>query len=158
MLRSTVSLTNSGSAAVTIPFTVATNVGSDSNTRVLGTSSGDTTVSTADRWRVTDDNGSNPDAVNTSVLAGPGQIAAPPTATSQTVFTCSGTEGLQATYNVTIPAGGTRAMMFFNELSAPGGNGLTTAARFNTNPSATDELLTGLSEAQRDSIVNWRLT
>jgi hypothetical protein len=157
VLRSTVTLSNPGSTPMTVPFAVATNFGSDGNTTVHGTSNGDAVFNDADRWVVTSDNGSSPDAVNTSVLAGPGQIAAAPTATSMTVFDCSGAQGVQATYHVTVPAGGTSALMFFNELSDTPVNALGTAARFNANPGATDELLLGLSDAQRASIVNWKL-
>ncbi|RNM16271.1 hypothetical protein [Nocardioides pocheonensis] len=159
VLRSMVTLSNPGTTSMTIPFTVATNFGSDSGTTVIATSSGDAAVSTADRWLVTADNAVTPgDAVNTSVLAGPGAVAAPPASTSQVVFDCADRDGIQATYNVTIPAGGSRALMFLNELSGTNAAATTGAARFNTNPAATDELLTGLSDAQRDSIVNWRLT
>jgi hypothetical protein len=158
VLRSTVSLSNPGSTAVTIPVAVATNFGSDSGTVTVGTSSGDAVLTDADRWLVTSDDATTPgDAVNTSVLAGPGQVAAPPTATSSTVFDCANTNGVQATYHVTIPAGSTRALMFFNELSETNAGALAGAARFNGNPGATDELLTGLSATQRANIVNWRL-
>jgi hypothetical protein len=158
VLRSTVYLSNPGNTAVTVPFAVATNLGSDSGTVVVGSSSGDAAVSDADRWLVTSDSAVTPsDPVNTHVLAGPGTLAAPPTSTSTTVFDCSDTDGVQATYNVTIPAGSTRGLMFLNELSETNAAALTAAARFSQNPAASDELLTGLSGAQRASIVNWRL-
>ena len=158
VLRGTVFLSNPGASPVTVPFTMATNFGSDSGTVAIGSSSGDATFTDADRWLVTADDATSPtDAVNTSVLAGPGQIAAPPTATSTTVFDCSDTNGVQATFHVTVPAGGTSGLMFFNELSGTTAGAVGTAARFNTNPGATDELLSGLSEAQRASIVNWKL-
>jgi hypothetical protein len=159
VLRSTVYLSNPGASAVTVPFAVATNVGSDETTVVVGSSSGDATFSDADRWVATSDHATTPgDAVNTHVLAGPGVIAAPPTGTSTTVFDCSETNGVRANYNVTIPAGATRGLMFLNELSGTNAGAVSAAARFNANPAATDELLTGLSDAQRANIVNWRLT
>ncbi|HEX2894770.1 MAG TPA: hypothetical protein VHO29_12290 [Marmoricola sp.] len=158
VLRTTVFLTNKGTTPVTVPVTLATNVGSDGNTAVAGSSSGDTSFSDADRWVVTYEDAASPDPVNTHVLAGPGSVAAPPTGTSMTVFTSAGTQGVLANYTVTIPAGGSRGLMFFNVLSDTNAAALSGAAHFNTNPSATDELLAGLSDAQRLSIVNWQLT
>lgn len=159
VLRSTVYLSNPGASAVTVPFTVATNMGSDASTVVVGSSSGDTSFTDADRWVATSDDATTPgDPVNTHVLAGPGQIAAAPSGTSSTVFDCSDTNGVRANYSVTIPAGATRGLMFLNELSGTNAGAVGAAARFNSNPAATDELLTGLSDAQRANIVNWRLT
>lgn len=158
VLRSTVYLANPGTSAVTLPVTMATNVGSDAGTVIMGSSSGDTTFTNADRWLVTSDSATTPsDPVNTHVLAGPGTVAAAPTVSS-TVFDCSGTEGVLATYNVTIPAGATRGLMFFNELSGTNAAALSAAVRFGTTPLATDELLLGLSDSQRASIVNWKLS
>ena len=159
VLRSVVSLANPGRTSVVVPFVVATNFGSDSGTVIVGSSSGDTTLTDADRWLVTADDPTSPvDAVNTSVLAGPGPVAAAPHGSSTTVFDCSETDGVRTTFTVTIPAGSTRSLMFFNELSGANATAVSAAARFNSNPAATNELLTGLSEAQRASIVNWRLT
>jgi hypothetical protein len=159
VLRSLVSLSNAGTSAMTVPVTVATNNGSDGGTVIMGSSSGDTAFTDADRWLVTSDSATTPsDPVNTHVLGGPGAVTAPPTGTSTTVFDNSGTQGVLATYNVTIPAGATRALMFFNELSGTNAVALSAASRFNTNPAVDNELLIGLSDAQRASIVNWRLT
>jgi hypothetical protein len=159
VLRSTVFLANHGSRPVTVPFTVATNVGSDGSTVLVASSSGDTTFTDADRWLVTSDSTTAPsDPVNTHVIAGPGTVVAPPTGTSTTVFNRSETQGVLASYQVTIPAGAERGLMFFNELSAANEAATAGAARFNENPAATDELLAGLSDGQRANIVNWQLT
>lgn len=44
------SVTNNGSTTVTVPFTTYNNLGSDSNTRITRTSSGDLTADTSDNW------------------------------------------------------------------------------------------------------------
>lgn len=42
--------TNTGASPATVTMVVANNLGSDSNTRITGSSSGDTTATTADTW------------------------------------------------------------------------------------------------------------
>ncbi|MFO1352221.1 MAG: Calx-beta domain-containing protein [Gammaproteobacteria bacterium] len=46
-------VTNTGAAAQTVTLVVANNLGSDSNTRIVTTSSGDATATTADEWVTT---------------------------------------------------------------------------------------------------------
>ena len=48
-------LTNSGTAPVTVDAQIFSNLGSDSSTRIITTSSGDQVFGTDDFWLVTDD-------------------------------------------------------------------------------------------------------
>ena len=97
---------------------VPVNFGSDGSTTVDGTSSGDAVFDVNDRWAVTSDGGPN-DPVNTTVLYGPGTPSVVPTSVTQTLFSCAGTEGIGATFDFTIPAGGTSSLPRFGTLNSP---------------------------------------
>ncbi|MCX8071341.1 MAG: hypothetical protein N3C12_02655 [Candidatus Binatia bacterium] len=114
-MRMLVFLQNSTASTITAVVEVPVNFGSDSYTQVDDTSSGDTSVTVADRWVVTSDGGRG-DPVNTSVFYGPGAPAVAPFNYTQTVFECSGSEGLGATFNISVPANSARALMFFAAL------------------------------------------
>jgi uncharacterized repeat protein (TIGR01451 family) len=157
VLRSYVTLANDGTEARTIMFTLATNVGADSSNRVLGSSSGDRSFTTADRWVVTADHDTEPDdPINTHVLAGPDDPAVLPNSVSLEVFDCADPAGVGAAYEITIPAGSTRSVLFFNELNLDVAESLADATRFDVRPS--NALLTGIPVAERGEIVNWELS
>jgi uncharacterized repeat protein (TIGR01451 family) len=157
-IRTLFTLTNPGSEAVTTTASLLTNVGSDSSTGVRGTSSGDTTFTVEDRWIVTSDNATTPsDPVNTHVLYGPGSPRVKPSSVDQTVFDSATTHGVQADFPITVPAGGTVSLLFFNDLSATNDAALTNAGRFDANPAPANELVADLSDAELASIVNWSL-
>jgi hypothetical protein len=147
------------SATVQVPI----NFGSDSGTVVNATSSGDTTVTTADRWVLTSDGGPG-DPVNTTVLKGPGAPAVTPSSVTQSVFDCSATNGIGATFNITVPAATGRSLMFFAGLGSIVGTGNTiagaigSAANFNSNATLTaldPTLLADLTSDQLLEILNW---
>lgn len=77
--RILVLLRNPGAAPVAANVQVPVNFGSDSGTVIRATSSGDTTVTTTDRWVVSSDGGPS-DPVNTSVMYGPGAPRVTPAA------------------------------------------------------------------------------
>jgi len=137
----------------------ATNFGSDSDTQVDGTSSGDLNFTTADRWLVTSDGGENPDPVLTNVYYGPGFPEVTPNFVTQTV--CNDTQGAGAAYDITVPTGETRCLMFFGCLGDITGlentvaGALAAAPLFNSNDTIPGDLLTGLSEQQLSECVNW---
>jgi hypothetical protein len=151
---------NPGTASVTANVQVPVNFGSDGGSRVNATSSGDTSVSAADRWMVTSDGGPS-DPVLTNVFYGPGSPAVRPATYSQTVHDCAGPQGLGASFDLTVAPGQTRALMFFAGL-----NGITTstntvaaaqagAALFDAAPRT--EWLAGLSGTQQGQVANWDL-
>jgi hypothetical protein len=75
------SFQNPTGAPITVPITFESNVGSNGQTTVNGSSSGDLTVSAADRWAITSDRSTDPpvDPPIIHVVAGPGAQALPPT-------------------------------------------------------------------------------
>ena len=154
-LRHYVTFENPTASAITIDLDYVSNFGSDNNTTIDGSFSGDATFTPADTWVVTSD-GSDVDAVNTTVFGDAG-TQVPLTAASTTVFSCSLTQGLQASFSLTIPAGATSAMVFFHRLSDTTANALAAAPDFD-DVSPGSPLLDGLSAAELAAIVNLGLT
>jgi hypothetical protein len=156
-LRTLISLNNPTTDSITVPVTVATNFGSDVGTQIISTSSGDTTFTTADRYLITDDFSTDAvDPTNTSVVAGSGTPQAPPSEVSNTVFTCSGTEGVLVTYQVTVPAGETRSVLLFNQLNPTTTDATTDVGAFNDNTTlAATDFLAGLSQDDLARVVNF---
>lgn len=158
-LRTLASFQNPTGSPITVDVKWVTNVGSDSATGVRGTSSGDTTFTTADRWVVTSDDATTPgEPVNTFVLFGPDSPAVTSSSVSQNVPACPCglcNEGIVAAYSLTVPAGTTRALLFFNQLNVTNAGALAAAATFDTTPASGSDLLGGLSAAQLASVVNW---
>jgi hypothetical protein len=159
--RVLVELENPTAGDVSTTVTYASNFGSDATTTVAGTSSGDTSFTTADRWLVTADGPvSGDDLVNTTVLFGPGSVDVTPSSVSMSVFDAGGREGALAAFPVTVPAGSTRFLMFFQQVGG-GGNGTPNAAIvaaaevWNTPLAASSPLLAGLSPTDAASILNW---
>lgn len=160
--RILVTLHNPSGAPIAATVDMPTNFGSDGSTVYRTTSSGDTAITTADRWLISSD-GYYSDPVNTSVFYGPGAVREVPTAYYTTVHSAAGTEGIGATFALNIGAGQTQSLMFFAGL-----NGITSAtntleaaqtgaALFNSNATLRPEWLTGLSGAQKAQIMNWAL-
>jgi hypothetical protein len=137
---------------ISVPVDYVTNFGSDGSTQIRGSSSGDTSFTTADRWLVTSDS-SDADAVNTTVLWG-GTPLVPPQSVSSTVFSCAGTEGASARFQVSVAPGTTVRLMFFQRLSDTAPNALAAAPDFD-NVVAGSPLLAGLAPAEFASVVNW---
>lgn len=156
VLRSMLWLTNPGEEPVTVSIGMLTNVGADEDNLVVGSSDGDTEVTDSDRWVVTSDQVETPyDPVVTHVLGGPGAVVAPPSAVTTEVFDCSTTDGIGATYAVTLPGGAQRGLMFLNELSPTNNSALEDAARFSEDPATTSELISDFTSEERSRIVNW---
>jgi len=161
LARIMVFLNNPTGSQIDVTVDIPVNFGSDGGTIVQMTSSGDTTVTTADRWLVTSDAVPS-DPVNTTVLYGPGSSVIP-SAYTQTVFDSAGTQGLGATYNVSVPAGETIALMLFAGLGDITANGNTiagaiaAAALFDSQDTLPPGALDGLTSQQLSQVVNWSL-
>jgi hypothetical protein len=156
--RTLVTFTNSSGSPITVSVDVPANFGSDSSTTIVTTSSGDTSFTIADGWAITWDNSSE---INTSVFQGP-NASVMPSSFTETVFDCSSGDGLGATFDLTIPAGGTQALMFFMGIGEIDGTGSTDTANAEINAqqfsdfSTIDTSLTSdLTQQQLDQIVNW---
>lgn len=157
-LRTLVSVANPGSQTLPVTVTLAVNFGSDDLTTVRASSSGDLLLSGADRWLVTADSpGVVTDVVNTTVWLGPGFGTTPPALLSDQVFACPGNyiAGLLAEFRLTVPAGATRRLMFFQQINATPGAALAGAPPFDTTPPAGDSRVAGLTPTQLAQIVNW---
>jgi IPTL-CTERM motif len=138
---------------------IATNFGSDDDTEVNGTSSGDTIFTTADRWIVTSDGFPASDPVNTTVFYGPGGL--PPAFVTESVCDDSGDEGVGAEFDLNVPEQSTRCLMLFACLGEFTGTAntisgaLADAPLFDSLNTIPGDLLSGLSQEQIDECVNW---
>jgi len=130
---------------------------------VRATSSGDTAVTIADRWVVVSDNAMDPPdrPVISHVSYGPGMIAVTP---DQEVV--SGGKNHFVRHSVTVPAGTTRAFMFFtglDNLTGGMGGGTNQAAIDSTalwNDSGDFEmegLLNDFAGLQAEEVLNWAI-
>jgi hypothetical protein len=161
-LRTLASFQNPNAVPVTVTVKWVSNVGSDAATTVEGTATGNTTFTQFDAWGITSDN-VEIDAVNTFVLFGPSAGArsprVTPSALSATVFTVSGTQGVIATYAVTVPPGRTRRLLFFNQISSTVEQALRQVATFTeTHANVVANVssrLADLTAIQRSEILNW---
>jgi hypothetical protein len=151
--RTFVSLQNPTGAPISTSVQVPVNFGSDSNTVWEATSSGDTTMTTADTWAVTSQ--SSTSEIKTTVVPGT-------TSVTTTVFDCSGTQGIGSTYSVTIPAGETRSIMMFAGLGSTTSTtdsvagAIAAAPLFDTIDSVVAQGWTsGLTAQQLSEVVNW---
>lgn len=154
-LRTLITLTNPSGSTINVSAAWVTNVGSDGSTQVIATSSGDTLYTTADRWIITDDASTIAgDPTNTFVLAGPGAVVTPSGA-SQTVFAAAGTEGVLSTFNLSIAAGATQSLLFFNQMSPTSSAAQAAVSVFNTLLDPGGPLAAGLSAGQLATVVNY---
>jgi len=158
-LRTDVQLGNPTGTPKTITVTLATNVGTDSQTLVTGSSNGDTTFTNADRWVVTGKGIGAPFRLfDTHVLFGPG-AAMTAAAVYNTTFKCGETPtpssaGVRADFHVTIPANSTRRLLFFNQIHQDSASALDDAAIFDGEPVG---LLAGLTNNELGQVLNWNL-
>ena len=143
---------------------IPVNFGSDANTAINATSSGDRIFGINDRWLVTSDGVPAVAPVNSTVFFGPDNPAEKPTATTQTVCEDDkmSTEGAGVTFNVTIPANSTRSLMFFAGLGDIEGLDNTVAGAianvmmFDDPATIDNSLVDDLSGTEWEETLNWR--
>ena len=136
---------NAGGAAVTTTVRLDSNLGSDSSTVIVGTSSGDTTFTVADDWIVTDDTDGSGDPTVTHVIANSSAVARP-----SAVSYSTGMLGYQ--YSVTVPPGETRIVMHFAAQSA---NRAAALAKATDLAALSRNALAGLTSDEIARIVNF---
>ena len=148
-LRVLVTLTNPTGESITAVVKFAGNYGSDDDTTIEATSSGDTSYTVADRWLITsDDNDGDP--INTVVWYGPGGPVATPTAASIV------DDDVDATFQVTVPAGATRHLMFFSQLDSSVSAAVSAATDFDSNAAlGAAGYLSGLTAEELTATLNW---
>ena len=161
-LRTLVRIRNPTTAVVSTQVAFATNFGSDTGTVIRATSDGDSAITTADRWAITSDNRLPPtaDPVSTHVVAGPGAPNVLPALGTQ-VFACFGsdTNGLLATYDLSVRPGETQALLLYNQVHTQVADATTDVAAFDATPILGDPLLEGFDFdiSTLATVVNWRL-
>ena len=152
-LRSLVKLVDPGRKSVTRVLSWCSGLGSDVDTGVRSSSSGDKAFTSHDRWVVTSDDPTTPsDPVDTHVLYGkgghgPSSVLCNPGKKSD----CVGVE-----FRVTIPAKSTRYLLFYTEMHDTNANATASANKYN-NKHLNATLLSGLSSTVRHRILNWDL-
>lgn len=161
--RIRVILQNPGVIPINTSIDVAVNPGSNGNTVIESTSSGDAVFDVADRWVVTSESSAATDPVNTTVLWGPGATVQPSSSVN-TVFLCNTNDGIGSTFDITVPGIATRQLVFFAGLGDITGTGNTVAGAvanatlFDAQNSIDPTLLAGISDRTFDEIVNWVFT
>lgn len=156
-------LDNNTSGPISETVRITTNFGSDEDTQLEGTSSGDLFFTTADRWLVTSDDGEEGDPVLTNVLYGPGNPRA--TTDFAVMEHCDPevdrNDGFIVDFDVTVPQNQSRCLMLFGCLANITGFGntvvgaLSDATLFNSNDTIPGDLLSGLTDVQLSECVNW---
>lgn len=153
--RILLTLNNPSGSAINVPVDYATNFGSDYSTVIRATSSGDTSFTAADRWLITSETLNDTDPVNTTVLWG-GTPQVTPQSVSTTVFDCADTEGALARFQVSVPAGGSVSLLFFQRIDETTAAATAAVGAFD-NVVAGSPLLDGLTPAQFANVVNYNL-
>ncbi len=155
-LRDLIKLQNPRSRAFSGTLIIDSNLGSDSTTVVTGTSSGDTKVTTADRWTVTADSPTAPtDPPVTLVYYGTGTVRSRPT---KLLHVPGGASPDCATtrFRVTVPGHSTRYMLLFAEMHGDSTTARAGAKKFNKKR-LSSALLKGISTRVQKNILNWDL-
>jgi hypothetical protein len=153
-VRAVYSYTNPSASAITVTVGWSHNLGSDLTTQIVATSSGDTTLDASDRWVITSDGNPAGDPVLSFVRYGPGATALP--TLTATPGSGSPHDLFADHYSLTVPAGQTRRLMFFGQLSQTASAAEASAVTFNSNATLVSSgLLNGLTAQQESEIVNW---
>jgi len=165
VVRSILFLQNPTGAPITVNVENANNLGSDNTTSIRATSSGDNPFTyPTDHWWVSCQQsagvcpapGSGLDPVLTFAMS---QAGAPVQAFEVSGGPANGSDTPYWAYSVTVPAGGTQALMVFSQLSDTEAHAEADALLFNTNASLLGtDYLAGLSSPQLAEIVNWNLS
>ena len=136
------------------------NLGSDGDTKLDSCSTGNLTLSDADRWMITSDgnNGldyNNGDPINTWVRFGTGNIA------SQPIFGAKpelGSDEYIDTIAVTVPAHSYVLIMQFNRMDSTTTAAKSNVVKFNSATNLRNAgYLAGLSDEELSKIVNWSI-
>jgi hypothetical protein len=154
---------NTSGNPIDVKVDVPVNFGSDADTTIEATASGDRGFDKDDRWLVTSDGGpAKP--VNTTVLFGTDNPPVRPTAVTGTVFTCGVTgDGAGVTFNIEIPANSVRSLMLFAGLGDIEGlentidGAIAAAGMFDDAATIDDSLVGDLTNTEWDQTLNWRL-
>jgi hypothetical protein len=153
-LRTLIKLTNTRAAGQSFPLALDSDLGSDGSGEIRATSSGNLSVTSADRWFITSDNATTPsDPVLTFVSHGAGKVRS----RGDSPRYGDGTECVLTHWRVTVPAHAVRYLLLITEMNATNASAISRAAKFDRRLlNAT--LLTGISQVARSKVLNWDLT
>jgi hypothetical protein len=138
---------NPGVSAGTVNLEIRTELGSDDDTEVVGTSSGDLVLRRNDDWIVTDD-GPLDDPTVAQIFSGPGAAIEP----IEAVQLPPRVDFFRFTFELAIPAGGRAILMHFASQSTDPSTALASAAAIRALKGSA---LSGLSPEEREAIVNF---
>jgi RHS repeat-associated protein len=136
---------NPGSSTVNYTVPISTNLGSDSSTQCISTSSGDTTFDSADNWIVTDDYDGSGDPTMLHVIAGD-NARLRPTGVSRD------RDDLYYKYNLALEPGETKIVMHF---ASQGPNQATALEQAPQLTNLELNALQGMSAYERNNVVNF---
>jgi hypothetical protein len=163
-VRMLYSLTNTKGSKATKTVKMGSNMGSDSDTRIERTSSGDRDFGASDRWVVTSEKpdplGTLADPPFTNVLYGKHAgtdvvdvVAKPESLCDHGSFA----DDVLASFIAKIPAHSTRYLMFFAEMNQDSNAKAVHEAKKYNDRHLSNSLLKGLSNGVRSKILNWDL-
>ncbi len=158
-LRDLVKFRNPTSGGIAATIVLDTNLGANSAT-VVRSSSGDTTFTKADRWVLTDDEATDPTV--THVYYGK-QAMEKIVGVQEAPGGVPGNDCIRVKFKITVPAGGTRYLLFFLQMhdSTDQGAGYVAskndAQKFN-DPRLNENLLVGISGHTKAKVMNWDLS
>jgi hypothetical protein len=162
VVRTMLILQNPSGAPVSVVVGNYNNLGSDATTTIIGTSSGDATFDATDNWFVSCQESVSPGTCDSSldpVITFALQDAAPTSvrATNLAPVFANGNDNPNFDYNVTVPAGATRRVIIFGQLSDTPAHAQADAALFNSAASLNGtDYLHGLTAQQLSEVVNWK--
>lgn len=162
VVRTMLILQNPTGAPLSVVVGNYNNLGSDSATTIIGTSSGDATFDATDNWFVSCQESVTPGTCDSSldpVITFALQDAAPTSvrATNIGPVFANGNDNPNFDYNVTVPAGATRRVIIFGQLSDTAAHAQADAPLFNSSASLNGtDYLHGLTAQQLSEVVNWK--
>ena len=142
-------------------------LGSDAETAVQATASGDLSISEADRWTITDDDPLTGDPANTIVFYGPGSPETAPTSITTPTAVIMGpqpetdliSDNIVANFDITVPAGDAVSLMWFGQVNGSSTGAIAEVERYNSMYSLyMNDYLTGLSAKDLATVANWEFS
>lgn len=158
-LRSLIKLKNPTRRTMTRYVSLDTEYGSDSETVVETTSSGNNRFNSKDRWGITSDDAPFSDPVVTLVNYGKGRVLKPVLQIGPYAAK-GGNDGADCVLDVflvRLPPRATRYLLFYVEMSADDTAAENSVRKFNRQR-LTAALLKGIKSGVRSKILNWDLT
>jgi hypothetical protein len=155
VVRAIFKIRNPAQSVRTVKVGIYTNMGSDGSTIMDTCSTGGASLTDADRWMVTTDGYpyDSGDPINTWVRFGPGTVLSAP------VFGLKPEENIDDyldTVEVIVPANSYSLILQFNRMDSTSAAARINTAKFNTVAAVKAAgYLTGMSDAELDSVVNW---